>query len=139
MTRAILLVLTGLALAFSLVSCSSADEGGTEAPVTPAQEKSTGENAAKDEIRGFGLVRECLEGVLYQLEQRGDDNIRINSSGGRFIADIDVHQSKREAREFADQLVVDGAQGGRFTVTYNDSEADDSAKSVIADCIRKAD
>jgi len=36
-------------------------------------------------------------------------------------------------------LVVEGAQGGRFTVTYNIGGTDETERAVIGDCIEEAD
>jgi hypothetical protein len=114
----------------------------TTAAKQPKKEKPKKEKPKQDAVRGFAPVRECLEGLGYQLEVEGTkagNSIQVKSGGGDKVADINIHRNAREAVAFERRLVVEGDQGGRFTVTYFAPKADDSAKSVIADCLKEAE
>lgn len=139
-----------LALCLALAACGdddSAEAGSTDSAPATTREDDAGEDKspAKDEgepkeeeIAGLSDVQDCLEDVGYQLDRYDENGIRVNGGDGARAADIDIHPSEKAAKRFYDQLVVDGAQGGRFTVTYNMGGTDETERAVIGDCVEQA-
>jgi hypothetical protein len=133
-----------LALCLALAACGdddSDDSGSADSERTTTREDGvTDEKAEKEtgEIHGLSDLYDCLEGVGYQLDRYDKNGIRVNGGDGAPVADIDIHPSEKAAKRFYAQLVVEGAQGGRFTVTYNMGGTDETERAVIADCVEQA-
>jgi hypothetical protein len=62
----------------------------------------------------------------------------VRGGDGSKAANFDVHPSEQAAQKFYAQLEVEGAQGGRFTVTYNMGGTDETERAVIGECVEKA-
>jgi hypothetical protein len=128
-----------LALCLALAACGD-DDSGDSATAQGDDPKATKEKeeAKQEAISGFSDVQECLEGLGYQLDSGEKNNIPVRGGDGSKAANLDVHPSEQAAQKFYAQLDVEGAQGGRFTVTYNMGGTDETERAVIGECVEKA-
>ena len=83
-------------------------------------------------------MQECLEGLGFQLDSDDKNRIRVTGDDGSPATDIDLHASEQAAQKFYNQLDVEGAQGGRFTVTYNMGGTDETERAAIGECVEQA-
>lgn len=116
-------------------SVDDSDGGGSE----PTTEEAKRPPKPKEEVAGLGAVTDCLEDLGFKVDRYDKNGIRVTDPSGDPQADIDIHPSVKEAQRFYRQLEVEGAQGGRFTVTYfYGRDTGESERAVIGDCIREA-
>lgn len=78
-------------------------------------------------------VRACVEGLGFDTRPAGNA-MRVESPGGRLIANIQIFHTKLAARRFGSRLLVDGNWGGKgVAVWLRDASGDD--KATVQDCL----
>ena len=78
-------------------------------------------------------VADCVEGVGFVTRDAGNA-LRVETSGGNLIANIQTFPSRPEARQFNRDVGVPHAAGGRGVAVWL-RDADDAQRRVIADCL----
>lgn len=78
-------------------------------------------------------VARCLQGVGYTTRDAGNA-LRVESAGGKRIANVQTFATAKAAAAFANQLEVPGASDGKGVAVFF-ATSDDSARRVVADCL----
>jgi hypothetical protein len=116
-----------VALAVGLCACGAS---GSSSPRTTS--KTTTSNLGRSKSYRE-RVADCVGGLGFETRNAGNA-LRVESPGGRLIANIQTFPSAAEAREFNKQVAVAHGYGGRgVAVWLRDAGADDRA--TVADCL----
>lgn len=108
-------------------SSSSPDDDGPSSSSSTSHRRETKARTYKSR------VRTCLEGVGYEVSEAGNAT-RVQSPGGRRIANIQFFKTEAQAKRFYKRLLVDGAGGGKAVAIYLEGGSD-SDRAVVGDCL----
>lgn len=78
-------------------------------------------------------LADCARDVAYTTRNAGNA-LRIESPGGRLVANVQVFRSASAAQRFEDEVLVEHAYGGRGVAVWL-RDANGSDKEVVTDCL----
>jgi hypothetical protein len=112
-------ILTLAAFMLATVGCGSEDPGEPPSDPEPASYRAQ--------------VADCVEEVGFVTRNAGAA-LRVESPGGRLIANVQTFPSRGEAARFNADVEVPHAGGGRGVAVWL-RDADDTERRVVADCL----
>jgi hypothetical protein len=127
-------------IAVVLVGCgdSGSSTGPSSAPARPPAKTASSTPAAtapkKKATSSYrGAVASCLGDVGYSTRDAGNA-LRVESAGGRLIANIQTFKTETAAKRFGRGVVVRHATAGQGVAIFL-RDAGSSDQSVVTDCL----